>query len=86
MNDHVHVLVAPIRDWALEQIVHGWKSFSTYQLERAYGRIGRVWQAEYFDRIVRDQAELLEKATYILHNPWKRWPELQGYPWVAVRE
>ena len=86
MNDHVHVLVAPIGDWTLEQVVHGWKSFRAHQLQRAYGRIGRVWPGEYFDRVIRDHAELLEKATYVLRNPWKRWPELPEYPWVGIRE
>lgn len=86
MNDHIHVLVAPIGDWALERVVHGWKSFSTHELQRAYGRIGRVWQGEYFDRVIRDEAELLEKATYIRNNPWKRWPELLECPWVGVRD
>ncbi len=85
MNDHVHALVAPIGGRALEQLVHGWKSFSTYQLQRTFGRVGRVWQNEYFDRIVRDDAEFFEKGTYILQNPWKRWPELQDYPWVFIR-
>ena len=86
MDDHVHALVTPIGTAALEQVVHGWKSFTTHQLQHAFGRIGRVWQTEYFDRVVRDEAELLEKATYILHNPWKRWPELEEYLWVGARE
>ena len=86
MDDHVHALVTPIGNAALEQVVPGWKSFSTHQFQRAYGRSGRVWQAEYFDRVVRDEAELSEKTAYILQNPWKRWPELEEYLWVGVRE
>ena len=86
MEDHVHALVTPIGTAALEQVVHGGKSFTTHQLQHAFGRRGRVWQAEYFDRVGRDEAELLEKATYILHNPWKRWPELEEYRWVGARE
>ena len=86
MNDHVHTLVAPLDTWALEDIVHGWKSFTTNQLHQRHGRAGRVWQSEYFDRVVRDEAEMLEKATYILGNPWKRWPDLEDYPWVSVRD
>ncbi len=45
-------------------------------------RFGRVWQEEYFDRVVRDEAELVEKAQYILDNPRKRWPEGRDYLWV----
>ncbi len=86
MDDYVHALVTPIGTAVLEQVVHGWKSFTTHQLQQASGRTGRVWQAEYFDRVVRDEAELLGKATYILHNPWKQWPELEEYLWVGARE
>ena len=86
MDDHVNALVTPLGDWALEQVIHSWKSFSTYQLQRTCGRIGHVWQSEYFDRVIRDQAELVEKATYIVHNPWKRWPDLLEYPWMGTCE
>lgn len=43
----------------------------------------RSRQDEYFDRIVRDEAELLEKAQYIINNPFKVWPEIEEYPWVG---
>ncbi len=47
--------------------------------------VGR-WSVGAVARVVRDESELLEKATYILHNPWKRWPELEEYLWVGARE
>ena len=85
MNEHVHALAAPMGNWKLEQLVHGWKSFSTHELQHVHGRIGQVWQTEYFDRVVRDDAELREKAEYIVNNPWKRWPDLLSYQWLGVR-
>lgn len=51
-------------------------------MQREYGRRGRIWQDEYFDRIVRDEKEFAEKFNYIVGNPWKRWPELTHYGWV----
>ncbi len=68
MDDHVHVLLSPLGTIRLQDVLHSWKSFTANQLQRAFGRLGRVWQEEYFDRIVRDEAELLEKANYILNN------------------
>jgi hypothetical protein len=44
------------------------------------------WQEEYFDRIVRDEKEFLDKAQYILNHPLKRWPEMEKYPWVWVKQ
>ena len=83
MNDHVHVLTQPIEEHSLQDIVHSWKSYTAHQLVKAGGRTGHVWQEEYFDRVMRDEPELREKALYILGNPWKRWPDLADYPWVA---
>ena len=85
MNDHVHVLVSPLGATRLQDVLHSWKSYTANQLQSAFGRFGRIWQEEYFDRIVRDDAELLEKTTYILNNARKRWPEVGHYQWVWVR-
>ncbi|MBI5571512.1 MAG: transposase [Desulfomonile tiedjei] len=83
MDDHVHVLVHPLADNSLKQILHSWKSFTAKALRDAGDRSAPVWQDESFDRIVRDDADLMEKAQYILGNPSKRWPETEVYPWVG---
>jgi len=82
MDDHVHVLMLPLRDHLVAQILHSWKSFTANGLATTWNRAAPIWQDEYFDRKIRDDAELIQKAEYILGNPGKRWPELQGYPWV----
>ncbi len=86
MHNHVHALVWPTDSYYLQNIVHSWKSFTAYRLQREFGRSDRLWQDEYFDRIVRDEKEFLEKAQYILNNPWKTWPEIKEYPWVGFKE
>jgi putative transposase len=82
MNDHVHVLVHPLNDEPLEKIVHSWKSFTARRMQREHHRQGAVWQAEYFDRLIRNEKEFAQKVHYIVDNPWKRWPELVRYQWV----
>ena len=82
MNDHAHVLVTPLGEHALADITHSWKSYTTHCFQQRTGRQGSVWLVESFDRVVRDEAELLEKVEYILNNPRKRWPEITEYPWV----
>jgi REP element-mobilizing transposase RayT len=84
MDDHVHALVYPLADHTLSGIVHSWKSYSARELRRFGERTSPVWQGEYFDRIVRDESELTEKADYILGNPVKRWPEIEDYLWVEL--
>jgi REP element-mobilizing transposase RayT len=82
MDDHVHVLAAPKKNFSLQQIVHSWKSFTANRLQRDFNRVGTVWEHEYFDRIVRNDRELQEKFNYIMDNPRRRWPELGNYAWV----
>jgi putative transposase len=82
MDDHVHVIIVPLEEFSLQAIVHSWKSFTANRLQRDSGRYGRIWQRKYLDRIIRNEADLLEKVNYILGNPVKRWPDIQEYPWL----
>jgi REP element-mobilizing transposase RayT len=85
MDDHVHALCRPLRNIPLEKILHSWKSVSAFKLQRSMGRRGAIWQREWFDRIVRDEAEWLEKIQYIAGNPLKRWPGCLEYRWVMPK-
>ena len=83
MNDHVHVLTTLKPCLVLESVVRSWKSFTANRMQKDTARLGSVWQDEYMDRIIRNEAEFIEKAQYILNNPRKRWPEITEYPWVG---
>ncbi|MFI5354249.1 MAG: REP-associated tyrosine transposase [Desulfobaccales bacterium] len=78
MPDHVHVLVQPLvlpeseGVYNLAEIIHSVKSFSVHKINRQRGSSGSIWQDERFDRIVRDEAEFLEKWQYIMNNPLKK--------------
>jgi len=69
MPNHVHVLVQLESESALESVMHSWKSFTAHEINKAQNSEGRVWQAEYFDRIVRDDAHLANLREYIAKNP-----------------
>ena len=84
MDDHVHALVCPKDGHPLHKIMHSWKSFTANRMQRDYGRKGRIWQDEYFDRIVRDDEELTRFRQYIANNPMEKWPELGGYAWMGL--
>lgn len=81
MNDHVHAILAPLADFRLEAILHSWKSFTANRLQRRYRRRGAVWQAESFDRVVRDEAVYQQKRDCILGNPFRRWVDIESYRW-----
>ncbi|HEY1769473.1 MAG TPA: AAA family ATPase [Chthoniobacterales bacterium] len=68
MPNHVHVLVTPLGEHTLSEILQGWKSVSAQRINEALGRKGTFWQKESFDHIVRsaDQAEKFQR--YIQEN------------------
>jgi carbamoylphosphate synthase large subunit/REP element-mobilizing transposase RayT len=72
MPNHVHALFQPFRGVALSDLLHSWKSFTAHEMKRAFPSMpGAVWQAESFDRIVRNWEELQAYRAYIVRNPDK---------------
>lgn len=77
MPVHAHVLASPQQcsatEWySLSSILHSVKRHSARQINLGRGRQGNLWQAETYDRIVRDEAEFDEKSQYILANALRR--------------
>jgi putative transposase len=92
LPDHVHVLAQPLPHpdggvYNLAEIVHSVKRFSVYQINKRRGANGCIWQDERYDRIVRDEAEFLEKWNYIRNNPVKGGlaTRPEDYPWLYER-
>jgi putative DNA methylase len=69
MPNHVHVLVTPLHGYSLSSIVHSWKSFTAKAINRVQGGSGTVWQEDYFDRMIRDEAHYERVAAYVRGNP-----------------
>ncbi len=81
MPNHVHVVFSPIGTNALAEIVHSWKSYSAGQANRMLGRSGPFWQREYYDHLVRDDADFDRVVQYVVENPAKA--GLLDWPWVG---
>jgi REP element-mobilizing transposase RayT len=79
MPDHVHVLLTPRIGETLSNIMKGIKGVSARKINDSRQSSGQIWQDESYDRIVRDQAELLQKFYYMLYNPVKK--RLTNDPW-----
>ena len=76
MPDHVHLLIEPLRrseeTWHdLSAIMKSIKGVSSRRINQFLGTLGNLWQDESYDRIMRDEAEYLEKLNYIWNNPVK---------------
>ncbi len=86
MDDHCHVIVDVFSGYPLGKVTHTWLSFSANELQRKCGRSGSLWQREPYDRIIRSESDLEEKARYIIENPWRRNPDLGVYRWVGAKD
>ena len=57
----------------LQTRIRTWKTLISKELGRS------VWQRSYYDHVIRNERDYVEKAQYILNNPAK-WCEDQYYP------
>ncbi len=70
MPNHVHVVVTPLADYDLSQILHSWKSFTSHSIVKLLPDWrGPIWQKESFDHIVRSPDHLERFRIYIADNP-----------------
>ena len=71
MPNHVHWLLVPMPGWRLEDVLRSIKGFVSVQAARQEDKMGRLWQSESYDRLVRDRTELEAFRRYIANNPAK---------------
>ena len=71
MPNHVHLLVTPLPGITLTDIVRPLKSYTSKCIHEALGGSGRLWQPDFFDRLIRDSEHQEKVARYIEWNPVK---------------
>jgi putative transposase len=69
MPNHVHALLRPHPRHKLESIIGTWKQHMALELNRKLGLSGALWQAEAWDRIIRDSQHFRSVVRYIARNP-----------------
>ncbi len=69
MPNHVHLLFQPIDMNTVQNIIRTIKSLSSHKINKLFNRSGRLWNKEYYDRIIRDQSHLENVIEYIIGNP-----------------
>ena len=69
LPDHMHLLVVPTEPFDVSKVMHSLKSFSAKAINQTLNRNGSVWQASFYDRVIRDHEHLLRTVEYIHHNP-----------------
>jgi putative transposase len=68
MPDHLHLLAQGEEASRLASFIKRFKQITGFSLRRDAG-LEEVWQQSYFDRVVRKEEDLNERAQYIAANP-----------------
>lgn len=71
MPNHVHLVIEPLADHALSDVLQGIKSASAHSINRQLGRQGALWQRESYDHLIRDDDDLARCCEYVRQNPVK---------------
>ena len=71
MPNHVHILITPLEGFTLTSIVRPLKSYTSKCIHEALGGSGRLWQPDFFDRLIRNGEHFERVARYIEWNPVK---------------
>ena len=69
MPNHVHAVFRPLAGHSLDGILHSWKSYTAKEANRLLGRKGDFWQSEYYDHLIRDEADYARVIDYVRCNP-----------------
>ncbi len=68
MPNHVHILLKIGKVPPIEKIVQNWKKFSANKINKLLNRQGHVWQADYWDRAIRNKRHFIYTLEYIKKN------------------
>ncbi len=82
MPNHVHAAFKVFPGNELGDILRSWKSYTARLANTLLGRTGPFWQAESFDRLVRDAREFNRVVAYTYENPDRA--GLKDWKWRGV--
>ena len=79
MPNHVHAAFKLLETGELPKVLHGWKSYTAHVINKLLGRSNTLWQADYYNHIIRSGNEYYQQINYIWSNPDKA--GLRNWPW-----
>ncbi len=83
MPNHVHLVFQVLQNNQLDEILHSLKSYTAHEINKYLGQTGKIWQREYYDRLIRDADEFERTNCYVLNNPVAA--GLSDWKWVGGR-
>ena len=68
MPNHVHILMQLFNNFHIDSILKSIKSYTAKKINHVMNRNGRIWQAESFDRLIRNEDHYKSVLKYIIAN------------------
>jgi len=84
MANHVHGVIQPLGSTSLAAIMHSLKSYTAKVANRILHKEGGFWQDEYYDHLIRDEADLRNQVEYVWTNADRI--GVPDYKWRGVSE
>lgn len=87
MDNHVHVLLQTLPGFKLSSILQLWKSYSSRKINELRAQAGPLWQKDSYTELMRNDAAIESRRTYIYDNPRRKWSiEPHSYKWLECFE
>ncbi len=69
MPDHYHLLIFILPGHDLPTVMESFGKYTARRLNRLFGWRGRFWQDGFHDHRCRDEDDMIERVSYLEHNP-----------------
>ena len=69
MPDHLHLIIRPSKEFDLSFVMRMIKGGFARKINRIKKQKGSLWQARYYEEVVRDENQLWRQVEYIHQNP-----------------
>ena len=69
MPEHLHALLVPRDNTSISRVMQSIKGYSARIVNEKLGRRGPLWQRSFYDRMIRNEQQLLETVSYVHMNP-----------------
>ena len=72
MPNHIHVILRPLGNHQLHEILKSWKGYSSREANKTLQRTGDgFWEREYYDHLIHTDDEKAAMIAYVHENPVK---------------
>ncbi len=69
LPDHLHAVLVPRDRQTISKLMQSIKGYSARVVNARQGWRGTLWQASFYDRVIRDEPQLVGTLEYLHRNP-----------------